>query len=203
MIKKIKTIRYLMNEFVILNIYISELINSKIEMIEIIVKVHLVHNLKVKLLVDIDVLDSEEMNISFCNHFLIINNEDEWKTSIHVHAKNNTHIHQKIWIFKKQIILSYFFLTVSIKFKSVLFTNWDFLFVSTYSDTHIHLINADMHFIHVQNDSDWSIHILLKNSLKKIIEMKEKQCYYVDNDLHDLTIWKSAKDDESNMLKLN
>ena len=77
MIRKIETIRYLTNEFVILNIYISELINDKIEMIEIIVKVHLVHNLKIKLLIDINVLDLEEMNISFCNCFLIINSEDE------------------------------------------------------------------------------------------------------------------------------
>ena len=77
MIRKIEMIRYLTNEFVILNIYISELINNEIEMIEIIVKVHLIHNLKVKLLVDVDVLDSEEINISFHNCFLIINDEDE------------------------------------------------------------------------------------------------------------------------------
>ena len=76
MIREIETVRYLINEFVILNIYISELINSKIEMIEIIVKVHLVCNFKVKLFVDVDVLDSKEMNISFCNHFLIINSEN-------------------------------------------------------------------------------------------------------------------------------
>ena len=77
MIREIEMIRYLMNEFVILNIYISELINDEIEMIEIIVKVHLIHNLKTKLLVDIDILDLKEMNISFCNHCLIINDEDE------------------------------------------------------------------------------------------------------------------------------
>ena len=77
MIKEIETIRYFMNEFVILNIYIFKLINDKIEMIEIIVKIHLVYNLKIKLLIDIDILDSEKMNISFCNHFLIINNKDE------------------------------------------------------------------------------------------------------------------------------
>ena len=58
-----------------------------------------------------------------------------------------------------------------------------------------------MHFIHVQNDSDWLIHISLKNNLEKIIEMKEEQCYYVDNNLHDLTAQKSEKDNESNTLK--
>ena len=36
MIKKIEIIRYFMNKFIILNIYISELINDKIEIIEII-----------------------------------------------------------------------------------------------------------------------------------------------------------------------
>ena len=45
-----------------------------------------------------------------------------------------------------------------------------------------------MQFIHVQNDSDQSIHIILKNSLKKIVEIKEKQCYYIDNNLHDLIV---------------
>ena len=77
MIRKIETIKYFMNEFVILNIYISELINDKIEMIEIIVKVYLICNFKIKLLIDVDVLDSKKMNISFCNHFLIIDSKNE------------------------------------------------------------------------------------------------------------------------------
>ena len=77
MIRKIETIRYVTNEFIILNIYIFKLINDKIEMIKIIAEIHLVHNLKIKLLVDIDVLNSEEMNISFCNCSLIISSKNQ------------------------------------------------------------------------------------------------------------------------------
>ena len=76
-VREIKIIRYFMNEFIILNIYISELVNDKIKMIKIIMKVYLVCNLKVKLLIDVNILDLEEMNISFCNCSLIINNKDE------------------------------------------------------------------------------------------------------------------------------
>ena len=76
-VRKIEMIRYFTNEFIILNIYISELINDKIEMIEIIAEVHLVCNLKVKFLIDINVLNSEKINISFHNHFLIINSKNE------------------------------------------------------------------------------------------------------------------------------
>ena len=77
MIKKIEIIRYLTNEFIIFNIYISELIDSRIEMIEIIMKIYLVCNLKIKLLVDIDVLNLKKININFHNHFLIINSENK------------------------------------------------------------------------------------------------------------------------------
>ena len=77
MIRKIKTIKYLTNKFVILNIYISELINSEIEMIEIIAEIHLIYNLKIKLLIDVDVLNLKEININFCNHFLIINSKNK------------------------------------------------------------------------------------------------------------------------------
>ena len=77
MIRKIKIIRYFINEFVILNIYISELINNRIIIIEIITKIHLVYNFKIKLLIDINILDSEKINISFHNYSLIINSKNE------------------------------------------------------------------------------------------------------------------------------
>jgi len=64
-VQDIRIIKYLTDEYVILKIYISDLVNEKIEIIEIVAEVHLVHNLKIKLLIDVDVLDSEEMNINF------------------------------------------------------------------------------------------------------------------------------------------
>ena len=60
-----------------------------------------------------------------------------------------------------------------------------------------------MNFIHVQNDFNQSIHIFSKNSLRKIIEMKEKQCHYIDSNLHDLTAQNSAENNESNTLKID
>ena len=75
-VRKIETIKYFMNKFIILNIYISELINNKIKMIEIIAEVYLICNFKVKFLVNVDILNSEKMNISFHNCFLIISSEN-------------------------------------------------------------------------------------------------------------------------------
>src|SRR5204862_202535 len=45
-VQSIESTRYLTNKYVILNFYISDLVNNQIKVIEIITKVHLVHNLK-------------------------------------------------------------------------------------------------------------------------------------------------------------
>ena len=64
-IQSIESIRYLTDKYVILNFYISDLVNDQIEIIKIITKIHLIHNFKTKLLIDVDILNSEKMNISF------------------------------------------------------------------------------------------------------------------------------------------
>ena len=76
-IKDIESIKYSIDEYVILNFYILDLINNQIEIIEITAEVHLVHNLKVKLLIEINILKPEKMNISFFKQLLIIDYDNE------------------------------------------------------------------------------------------------------------------------------
>jgi len=64
-VQNIESTRYLTNEYMILNFYISDLVNNQIEIIEIIVKIHFIHNFKAKLFIDVNILNSKKMNISF------------------------------------------------------------------------------------------------------------------------------------------
>ena len=74
-IQSIESTRYLTDKYMILNFYISDLVNNQIEVIEIIMKVHFICNLKAKLFIDVNILNSEKMNISFFQQILIIDNE--------------------------------------------------------------------------------------------------------------------------------
>ena len=155
----------------ILNFYISDLVNDQIEVIEIIIKVHLVYNLKTKLLIDVDILDLKKMNISFSQQILIIDNE--WKMNIYVHAKNNTWICIKVWALKQITVSSQSVMTISIQTEFSLSTDQDFIFTSIYLRTYAHLVDINIQFMHLKNNSNQSIHINLKNCLKKITEMKK------------------------------
>src|SRR5436190_591383 len=74
-----------------------------------------------------------------------------------------------------------------------LFTDQDFIFTSIYSEAYAHLVDTNIQFMHLKNNSNQFIHINLKNCLEKIIEMKEKHCYLVNKNFHSLAALKSVK----------
>ena len=76
-IKNIESIKYSTDEYVILNFYISDLINDQIEIIKITAEVYLVCNFKAKLLIEINILKSEKMNISFFKQLFIVDYDNE------------------------------------------------------------------------------------------------------------------------------
>src|SRR5436190_21653141 len=82
-------------------------------------------------------------------------------------------------------------MSISIKIKIFLFTDQDFLFTSIYLKVYTYFITADIQFVHIKNNSDRIIHIISKNNLEKITEMKEKNCYLVNENSHDFVILKS------------
>jgi hypothetical protein len=61
-VRGIGTAKYPTDEYVILNIYIPGVVNGKIEVVQITAEVHLVRSLKARLLIGVDVLDSEGMD---------------------------------------------------------------------------------------------------------------------------------------------
>ena len=82
---------------------------------------------------------------------------------------------------------------ISIQTEFFLFTDQDFIFTSIYLKAYAHLVDANIQFVHLKNDSNQFIHINFKNCLEKITEMKEKHCYLINKNSHDLAVLKSVK----------
>ena len=83
---------YQSNEYVVISFYIPGYIDGEIQLIEIIAKVYIVDYLNVKMLIGIDVIDIEEMIIDFVYRLLIFGDVFNFRTDIHVHAKDNVKI---------------------------------------------------------------------------------------------------------------
>ena len=113
--------------------------------------------------------------------------------NIYVHAKNNTQIHIKVQALKQITVSSQSVMTISIQTEFFLFTDQDFIFTSIYFRAYTHLVNTNIQFMHLKNNSNQSIHINFKNCLEKITEMKEKHCYLINENSHNLAVLKSVK----------
>src|SRR5947207_3257884 len=84
-------------------------------------------------------------------------------------------------------------MTISIQTEFSLSTDQDFIFTSIYLEAYAHLIDVNIQFVHLKNNLNQSIHINFKNCLEKIIEIKKKHCYLVDENSHNLVALKFIK----------
>src|SRR5437764_3901204 len=84
-------------------------------------------------------------------------------------------------------------MTISIQTEFSFSTDQDFIFTSIYFEAYAYLIDANVQFMHLKNNLNQSIHINFKNCLEKIIEMKEKHCYLVNENSYDLAALKFIK----------
>src|SRR5436190_22849700 len=84
-------------------------------------------------------------------------------------------------------------MTISIQTEFSFFTDQDFIFISIYSEAYAHLIDINIQFMHLKNNSNQSIYINFKNCLEKITEIKKKHCYLVDENFHSLAALKFVK----------
>src|SRR5436190_11680394 len=84
-------------------------------------------------------------------------------------------------------------MTISIQTEFSFSTDQNFIFTFIYSEAYAHLVDTNIQFVHLKNNSNQFIHINFKNCLEKITEMKEKHCYLVDENFHDLAALKFIK----------
>jgi len=99
-VRDISIVKYPSNKFVIFNFFIPGVVDGKIELVEITAEVYLIFNLKVKLFLGVDVLDSIKIDISLRNRIIIIAGEDGWKSNIYVYMKDNVRIRRNVRILK-------------------------------------------------------------------------------------------------------
>src|SRR6266536_1712520 len=91
-VRGINTTKYLLNKFIILNFFIPDVVDGKIELIKITAEIYLVSNLKAKLLLGVNILHNIRIDINFRNKIIIIAGENRWKSNIHTYIKDNVRV---------------------------------------------------------------------------------------------------------------
>jgi hypothetical protein len=189
-VKSIGRDKYISNEYILLDFYIPGIANNRIKFVKITAEVHLVPNLKAKMLIGVNIIKAEDMDISFGSKTLTIAGENEWVTDIQIHAKDTYRIRRTVTALESTVILPQSTVPVPIdlrsfdnkariyahKKNSALPKDRDFLFKPEYPGAYAHLVDADVHHVYVKNDTDLPMRIDRRNRLGKLVEVEEEYC---------------------------
>ena len=187
-------------DYVNLDIYLKDKREKKSSITHIKKNVHVVDNLRVKILFDIDIMCSKNMTIDLQTRKLIINNCDmsTFITCTFVDFKINRIVKSHHVV----IISTYTIMTILFKTQNFELSNeknYSFqlhvtsLDFETKNDIIIYIINVKTFVIHVRNATNKSMIVFKYIKLDKILNFEKENCYHVDSTNVHLTIdvnWK-------------
>jgi hypothetical protein len=156
-------------------------------LIETIAEIHVVDIFKSKMLIAIDIVNTEKIFINFRIRTLVINIISEFSANIRAIRRNIKIIKIVVNSRKKEIIPPNTIKEIPIRIRKKLNNNRVFLFLSKYSNVIYYIMNSYFSFIQIYNDGENPIRVFRK-WLEFIKEFMKIKYHYVDPESHNFLI---------------
>ncbi len=187
-VRDIENIYFLLLKYAILKLFVNDSLNNASIRKKLQRQMHIVNNLKINMLIELNILDSQKMHLDYEYKQLILDNCKEMFVSIKVILIKNK-INQVIRTFTTITILLYSNTIISIRLRkdTQLSQNCDFIFVSYQQTSNcfdfenkilFYVINVNLSIMQVNNTLDQFIKID-KNSRLNSLQEYEKESYYI------------------------
>jgi hypothetical protein len=167
--------------------YVYRKVRESFYLAEITAEIHVVDTLKLKMLIAINIVDTEKIFINFRIRTFFINIISEFSTNIRAIRENIKIIKIVINSRKEEIVPPNKIKEIPIRIKKKLNDNRDFLFLSEYPNAIYYIVNSKFLFIRIRNDGEDPIRIS-KEWLELIKKFMKTEYYYVDPESHDFAV---------------
>jgi hypothetical protein len=182
--------------YVMLDLYLDELINESKTRDYVKRKFHLVDKLKCKLFMSLNIMTSEKMTINLADKSLIVLTCENLIILVRINSKSNSRIRRIVHSKEFVTIFSNFVTSISIYLrKKKLSVNRDFLFESNHDaltvfldeleDFYTHVCDCNLAFVHVRNDLFKSMMISSRTRLELLTKYEKEKCFQIDNEYHE------------------
>ncbi len=158
-VRNIKNNKHLINDYFKLLMYLQGKIDDKIVVAHFCQEVHVVRNLKAKLLLKINIIDLKRIIVDANKRKLIIKSCRSLKTKLKIKSKNDIRMKRVVKIEKSLVIVAHFVFEVSIVVRNEILSNRNYLFKLILFDAYSYVANRRMPFVYVRNDRFVSLRI--------------------------------------------
>ena len=176
--------RHLTNDYLLLNIYISKRTQNRQIIAHIRREVYVIEELKINLLIKINIMTSKQIIIYSSEKQLIIDNCKKLTTNLHVATKNAKKIRRVIIVEFRIMILSYTIERILIHKIRKKLLNRDYLFELELLNAYMHIANVAISAIYVQNNAVEFHVIFTQAKLDHLVEFEEQNCFQINASEH-------------------
>ena len=187
------------SEFIILNMNISKFLHERLITERITENFHIVEDLSVKILIEMNIIGLERMKIDFRN--LMIESCENMSVELSAINSDDLKVKRVVMSTKNMIIFSHInqFVPATIKEKFKKLSDRNYAFHSTQNnrfdfddDILFHIVNANFFCIHVRNITNNSVVIFRRNRLKTLQKYENDDCYLIFSKNAHLTVDKRS-----------
>ena len=93
-------------EYVIVSVYFKDKCYNKSIIVEVIMKIYLINDLKTKLLIDVDIIDSEDITLNFLENRLVIESCQDFKIIMKSKTRSNSNTRRIVRVKKAFTLVS-------------------------------------------------------------------------------------------------
>ena len=193
-INDIKSTKLFTSEYIVINFIILDEFNNKTINARFTRFVYIVENFKVNILFNNNIFDLKNIVVYINKQKFIVNNCDDFSTSLKVVTKNNERIN-RIVQFQTNIFVSiHICMSIFTKFcGSKLLVDRNIIFNSNYierlskkNDSFFHIIDVNFCAVQMKNVTNASIAIIKNKRLNILINYEKKSCYLINSKIRHL-----------------
>ena len=167
-------------------------------------EIHIVKNLKCKLLLKMNILKTKQINLNMLNKIMTIPICKNLMISIRITPKSNARIKRIVHSKKNTVIFVKTITKIPTYLKNKKLSNdKNFLFelnqkkltaaLKKTNGFYIHVCDCNLFFVQIRNDLTISVIISRRSRLSILIEYEKKECYQIESSYHEAAIVKNIK----------
>ena len=185
------------NEYIAMNFVIFDEIDEASTKVCFTRYVHIINNFKINIFLNNDIFDSKDIVIHVDKQKFIVDNCDNFTTSLKIIIKNDDdeRVKRIIRFQFNYTISTHFCSFIFIKYREFKLSNRDMMFNSNdlkrlrkKNDVFFHLMNVNFSFVQMRNIIDQLIIICKNERLNVLIEYEKKNCYLINSKNRHLTV---------------
>ena len=194
-VRNIDTFRHVTNDYLMLSMYIQDTIDKRKTTTHLRQKIHIIDNLKTKLLLSMNIMSFKRMIIDMNLKQFTIKSCQSLIVKLEIIVKDNIRVRRTLRAEKKLVVEINIIVKLSIDLRDDSILDRNYLFELNFSNIYAYIVDVFVWFVYVKNDFNTSLKTFRHAHMSQLVEFEKQNCYQINFENHVWAINENIRND--------